>query len=56
MFPIFYALHSDSQLDFEAGALPEVKASVIHDPDGFYNPYINAWLTTCLDEDSDFAE
>lgn len=53
MFPIFYALHSDSQLDFGGSALPEVKGGVTNDPDGFYNPYLSPF---CEDECSDFPE
>lgn len=41
MFRIFYELHNDDQLDFGSGTpLPEVKAQIVTQPDGEYNPYI----------------
>ncbi|MBO5945439.1 MAG: hypothetical protein J6Q69_02415 [Clostridia bacterium] len=55
MFPIFYALHSDAQLDFAKGSLPEVKCEITTDPDGFYNPYTTPYLEAddevCFSED-----
>ena len=58
MFPIFYALHSDAQLDFAGSALPEVKCEITTDPDGFYNPYTTPWLSACLEDcdDATFLE